>query len=70
MTKKQSFEDAVKKLEEIVNQFESGEMALEQMIQQYEKGAELAKFCLKKLEEAENKITSLKINENYINNQE
>ena len=63
MTKKQSFEDAINKLESIVEHFESGDLPLEEMIKQYEEGTSLAKFCLKKLEDAENKIISLKIEE-------
>ena len=59
MTKKQSFEDALNNLEQIVEKFESGELSLEDMIKKYEEGAKLAKFCLSKLEEAENKITQL-----------
>lgn len=59
MTKKQNFEDALNNLEEIVEKFESGELSLDDMIKQYEEGAKLAKFCLDKLEEAENKITQL-----------
>ena len=59
MTKKQSFEQALNNLEEIVEKFESGQLSLDEMIKEYEEGAKLAKFCLKKLEEAENKITQL-----------
>jgi exodeoxyribonuclease VII small subunit len=59
MTKKQSFEDALESLEQIVEKFESGELSLDQLVNQYEEGAKLAKFCLTKLDEAENKITVL-----------
>jgi len=59
MTKKQSFEQALNNLEQIVEKFESGELSLDDMIKKYEEGANLTKFCLKKLEEAENKITQL-----------
>jgi len=59
MTKKQSFEQALNNLEQIVEKFESGELSLDDMVKEYEEGAKLAKFCLKKLEEAENKITQL-----------
>ena len=59
MTKKQSFEQALNNLEQIVEKFESGELPLDEMIKEYEEGAKLAKFCLKKLEDAENKITQL-----------
>ena len=59
MTKKQSFEQALNNLEQIVEKFESGELSLDEMVIEYEEGTKLAKFCLKKLEEAENKITQL-----------
>ncbi len=59
MKKKQSFEDALNSLEEIVEKFESGELSLEEMIKKYEEGAKLAKLCLAKLDTAENKITEL-----------
>ena len=59
MTKKQSFEQALNNLEQIVEKFEFGELLLDEMIKEYEEGAKLAKFCLKQLEEAENKITQL-----------
>jgi len=74
MTRKQSFEEALDNLEQIVEKFESGELSLDEMVKQYEVGAKLAKFCFTKLEEAENKITFLNvdgtINENskIINN--
>ena len=68
MSKKLSFEEALENLEQIVEKFESGELSLDDMVKQYEEGAKLAKFCLTKLEEAENKITVLNadgtINEN------
>ena len=75
MTKKQSFEQALNNLEQIVEKFESGELSLDDMVKEYEEGAKLAKFCLKKLEEAENKITllnddgSLDENSDFLNNE-
>lgn len=59
MTKKINFEDALSKLESIVEKFESGELSLDEMIKKYEEGSELAKYCLTKLEEAEGKIKLL-----------
>ncbi len=59
MTKKLSFEEALNNLEEIVEKFESGEFSLDEMIKKYEEGSDLAKFCLTKLEAAENKIKLL-----------
>lgn len=53
------FEEALKKLEEIVNEMESGELTLEQMIARYEEGAKLARICQERLSEAELKIQQL-----------
>lgn len=66
MTRKQNFEDAINHLEEIVEKFQSGDLTIDNMIKNYEEGVKLAKFCLKKLEEAENKISQLNI-DNSIN---
>lgn len=50
------FEDALKKLETIVEGLEQGKISLEDSLKKYEEGVKLAKFCSKKLEEAERKI--------------
>lgn len=50
------FESAVKRLEELTDQLESGELQLEQSIELYGEGLELAGFCNEKLTEAEKKI--------------
>ena len=68
MTRRQSFEEALDNLEQIVEKFESGELSLDEMVKQYEVGANLAKFCLTKLEEAENKITILNADGRISNN--
>ena len=56
---KTRFEDALKKLEEIVGKLEDGEIPLEQALKLYEDGVHLSRLCAKKLEEAEKKIESL-----------
>ena len=53
------FEDAMKRLEEIVQSLETGELSLEDSIKAFEEGMKLAKFCSKKLEEAEKKVSIL-----------
>ncbi len=53
------FEDAMARLEEIVQSLESGELSLEDSIKAFEEGMKLAKFCSKKLEEAEKKVSIL-----------
>jgi exodeoxyribonuclease VII small subunit len=53
------FEDAMQRLEEIVKGLESGELPLEESLKVFAEGMELAKYCSKKLEEAEKKVTML-----------
>ncbi|ABI67901.1 exodeoxyribonuclease VII small subunit [Syntrophomonas wolfei] len=56
---KLSFELALKKLEESVEQLESGELELEESIKVFEQGIELSLFCRKELSQAEGKIQRL-----------
>jgi len=53
------FEDALKRLEKIVAEMESGEISLDESLKRYEEGIKLSRFCVKKLEEAEKKIEIL-----------
>ena len=57
-----AFEDAVKKLEKIVEEMEGGELPLESMLARFEEGTRLVKVCQGKLEEAEIKIQRLEKN--------
>ena len=57
-----SFEDALKKLESIVEAMESEDLPLEKLMAQYEEGTNLAKICHSKLAEAELKIQQLEKN--------
>jgi exodeoxyribonuclease VII small subunit len=63
MNKKQNdepaFEQALEKLEKIVNEMESGELSLEQMTGHFEEGMALVKLCSGKLNEVEKKIEVL-----------
>jgi exodeoxyribonuclease VII small subunit len=54
-----SYEDALKELEQLVAQLESGTMPLEQLLTQYQRGAELLKFCRDRLEAVEAQIKVL-----------
>jgi len=54
-----SFEVALKELEGIVKQLESGEAKLEEALQLFERGVKLSRYCSQKLEEAEKKIELL-----------
>lgn len=51
-----NFEQAMKRLEEIVEQMESGELPLEDLIVRYEEGMKLVKVCQERLASAEHRI--------------
>ena len=51
-----NFEQAMKRLEEIVEQMESGELSLEDLIVRYEEGMKLVKVCQERLASAEQRI--------------
>ncbi len=53
------FEEAVSRLEKIVQQLEEGEKSLEGSLKLFEEGIKLSKFCSGKLEEAKKKIEIL-----------
>jgi exodeoxyribonuclease VII small subunit len=54
-----AFEDALSKLEGIVESMETDELPLEQLLAKYEDGVRLAKVCQEKLSDAELKIQQL-----------
>jgi exodeoxyribonuclease VII small subunit len=56
---KKTFEQAMKRLEQIVQELESGDLPLEKAIKKFEEGIELSKFCSEKLDESEKRITIL-----------
>jgi exodeoxyribonuclease VII small subunit len=56
------FEDALKKLEGIVEAMESEDLPLEALLARYEEGTRLVKICQEKLAEAELKIQQLEKN--------
>lgn len=53
------FEEALQKLESVVEAMESGDLPLESLIARYEEGVKLAKICQEKLAEADLKIQQL-----------
>lgn len=53
------FEDAMKRLEKIVEELESGNLGLDESLKKYEEGIELSRFCTKKLNEAQKKVQIL-----------
>ena len=54
-----SFEEALKKLETIVEAMEGDDLPLESLVAKYEEGMKLAQVCQAKLAEAELKIQQL-----------
>ena len=57
-----AFEEALKKLEGIVESMEADELPLETLLARFEEGTRLAKICQSKLTEAELKIQQLETN--------
>ena len=53
------FEEALKKLEGVVDAMEADDLPLETLLAKYEEGARLVKICQEKLAEAELKIQQL-----------
>jgi exodeoxyribonuclease VII small subunit len=58
--KKNNFEDDLARLKEISNLMEDNEIGLDDAIALYEEGIKLSRNCIKKLEDAQLKITELK----------
>ena len=54
-----SFEKALAELEKIVARMESGELSLEQALAAHKRGLELARFCQKQLEAAQQQVKVL-----------
>ena len=59
MMKEMSFEQAMKNLEQIAQELESGNLNLEESLAKFEEGMQLSKKCNEILENAEKKITIL-----------
>lgn len=59
MMKKQSFEQSVTRLAEIVRKLEGGDLALEESLNLFEEGIKLFGLCQSELKAAEGKIEKL-----------
>ena len=57
--KEMKFEDAMKKLERIVQELEDGNLGLEESLKRYQEGIGLSQFCTKKLNEAQKTVQVL-----------
>lgn len=62
--KNMTYEEALSKLEKIVEKLEGGSLSLDKSMELFEEGTRLSVFCEKCLNEAEQKITQLKEVEN------
>ncbi len=57
--KVKDFESALKSLEDIVLQLESGDLTLDRALELFEEGIKVSRFCSSKLEDAERKVEVL-----------
>ena len=53
------FEEALRRLEEIVSELESGELTLDAALSRFEEGVKLTRFCAEKLRAVEQRIKIL-----------
>jgi exodeoxyribonuclease VII small subunit len=60
---KQTFESAMKRLESIVRELESGDLGLDEAMKKFQEGVKLSKLCSNKLDESEKKVSILLENE-------
>jgi exodeoxyribonuclease VII small subunit len=54
-----TFEEALKRLEEIVTKLEAGDVSLDESLKLYEEGQGLLKFCQERLQKAETRVKEL-----------
>ena len=59
-----TFEVALKSLEEIVSQLDTGSIDLDKAVDAYERGAKLKEHCEKKLKEAQLRIEKIEVDKN------
>ena len=62
--KKQSFEEAIKRLQEIVEHLEKGDLSLQESVMIFEEGNDLVRECSRMLDEAEQKVVMLRAGKN------
>ena len=56
---KLTFENAMERLEAIVQELESGDLSLDDALKKFQEGIKLSKFCSNKLDETEKKVSML-----------
>lgn len=63
---KLNFEQAISKLEQIIQNIETNEIDLEAALNKYKEGMELVKFCQEKLRDVEQKIKILDLDNDQL----
>lgn len=61
-----TFEDALKRIEQIVGLLESQQTSLEQSVELYQEGIKLTSYCNKKLENIEGKVAKIQLNGTFV----
>jgi exodeoxyribonuclease VII small subunit len=56
---KEKFEEALGKLEKVVEKLEAGDISLDESLKLFEEGIRLSRFCNQKLDEAEKRVEIL-----------
>ena len=59
MAKKLSFEDAINRLEEVLDELEKDELTLDELLSRFAEGVELLKSCRGQLDNAEKRLEEL-----------
>ena len=59
-SKKQTYEQALSRLEEVIDLMESGSPSLQELFDLYKEGIKLTEFCANKLNTIENEVTVLR----------
>lgn len=59
MSSKMTYEEAISRLEEIVELLEKNEVTLDESMKLFEEGTKLTAFCSDKLKDAQQRITEL-----------
>ena len=62
MPKKISIEEAFERMDEIIEQMQSGELSLEDSFKKYEEGMKLVKTCSESIDKVEKKLITLENN--------
>lgn len=57
--KKQTFEESLEQLEQIIAQLEGGDLALDKAFEYYKEGMDLSLFCSKELKRVEEEVAKI-----------